>query len=432
MEHSLYVDEGRMEPLQLGVIAALTPPEFDVVLFDDRMEEIPYDEKTDLVAITVETFTARRAYEIAKEFRARGTPVIMGGFHPTLIPEEVKNYCDSIMVGDAEGLWNEVCSDLKNYKKIKPIYKSWPGIGQPLGVLPRRDLFKNKGYLPITLLQYGRGCEFACNFCAISAFFNQKNFRRPLEEVVNEIKTQGRKILFFVDDNIVAHKPSAKELFKAITPLKRRWVSQGSLDMLDDPELMDLMKKSGLLGNVIGFESINPQALKEMKKSPNIGNFDGYQTQITKLENLGLQTWAAFTLGHDWEQIEDIYKTYDFAIRAKFTFAAYNILMPYPGTPLYKRLEEEKRLLYDGKWWLHPEYRFNYAAFRPQNMTADQLTEHVFEIRKRWNSFGAIFKRFLAPKTNMRSLERAIIYWSYNPLFRKETFKKQGMHFGQK
>ena len=431
MEHSLYIDEGRMEPLQLGVIAGLTPKEYEVVLVDDRMEEIPYDEKTDLVAITVETFTARRSYEIAKEFRDRKIPVIMGGFHPTLIPEEVLEHADSIFTGDAEGTWHEVLNDLKTTGNLKRIYKSGTGIGQLGGFHPRRDLFLKKGYLPVTLTQFGRGCIFGCDFCAISSFFNQRHHTRPISEVIKELQTEHKRYVFFVDDNIVANKEEAKKLFRALIPLKLKWISQGSIDMLHDPELMELMVKSGCLGNVIGLESISPEALREMKKSPNLAEFDGYETQMNMLRNYGLQTWAAFTLGHDWERKEDIYKTLDFALKHKFTFAAYNILVPYPNTPLYKRLKEEGRLLYDGKWWLHPDYRFNYAPLRPKNMTADELTETVLEIRKKWNSFPFMIKRFFDPKTNFSSFERALIFWAYNPLFKRETFKKHGMRFGQ-
>ena len=158
--HSLYIDEGRMEPLQLGVLAGMTPDEFDVVLYDDRMEEIPFDEQTDLVAITVETYTARRAYEIGAEYKRRGVPVVMGGMHATLLPEEVSEHTDTLYVGDGEFEWQTLLSDFKN-GKIKKLYKTTSGIPQP-GTFTRRDIYKGKGYLPITLLQFGRGCRFSC------------------------------------------------------------------------------------------------------------------------------------------------------------------------------------------------------------------------------------------------------------------------------
>lgn len=424
-----YVDEGRMEPLQLGVLAALTPGDINVVLHDDRMETIPYDEPTDLVAITVETYTAKRAYEICAEYRKRGVPIILGGFQPTLIPDECAQHADSLFIGDAELLWSKVIEDARK-GQLQPLYKSKPGPPQPR-VMTRRDIFQGKGYLPMSLLQFSRGCRFTCDFCAISVFFNKTQYLRDVQEVVQEIQQQSRKLLFFVDDNICSNHEALKQLCRALIPLKIHWVSQGSIDMTNDRELMTLMAKSGCLGNVIGFESLNPETLKQMKKAPNIKNFSHYKEQINILRDYGLQTWAAFTLGHDGDTLASIEDTLDFALNNKFTFAAFNILVPYPNTPLYNKLEQENRLLYDGKWWLHPDYRFNYAAFEPKHMSADELTRACHEARSRFNSVGSIVSRAMDFKTNMRSLYRFGTYLQFNPLFRKEVFKKHGMIFGE-
>lgn len=429
-EHSLYVDEARMEPLQLGILAGLTPPEVEVVLYDDRVEKIPYDEPTDLAAITVETFTARRAYEISAGFRKRGAKVVMGGMHAMLLPEEVEEHCDCVIVGDAEPVWKTVIDDFRA-GKMKRRYD----VVQPLcpqeNVFPRRDIFEGKGYLPITLLQFSRGCSHSCQFCASSVYFKARHYCRPVEDVIREIRLQKRKLLFFVDDNIVCSHEKAKELFRALIPLKIHWVSQGSLDMLKDPELMELMVKSGCLGLVIGFESISPECIAQMNKNTNRdGAGSLYAKEIEKLRSWGLQTWAAFTVGHDGDTIESVRATCDFAIRNKFTFAAFNILMPYPNTPLYRKLEREGRLLYGGKWWLDENYRFNYAAIVPKNMTPEELTEISFDCRRRFNSPLSIFLRALEPRTNLRTPYRFMTYLIYNPLFRKEVFKKQGMRFG--
>jgi radical SAM superfamily enzyme YgiQ (UPF0313 family) len=429
MEHSLYVDEGRMEPLQLGVLAALTPPEVEVVLHDDRMETIPYDEPTDLVAITVETYTARRAYEISAEFRRRGIQVIMGGMQPTLIPDEVRLQADSIYSGDAEFAWRQVIEDFQR-GQLRRIYQAPVGTPQP-GTLTRRDIFKGKGYLPITLLQFSRGCRFACNFCAVSTFFDKTHYCRDVNEVVQEIEAAGRQLLFFVDDNILSNFEAAKALFRALIPLKVHWVSQGSIDMTQDLELMDLMVKSGCIGLVVGFESISPQSLRWMKKSPNfVGGFKAYAPQLEIIRDYGLQLWAAFTLGHDYDTRESIEQTLAFAMENKFSLAAFNILAPYPGTPLYQKLQAEGRLLYDGKWWLHPEYRFNYAAFQPKTMSPEELTDACFHARARYNSLGSLVRRTFDRKTNLRSLYKLGVYLRYSPIFRKEVFKKHGMRFG--
>jgi radical SAM superfamily enzyme YgiQ (UPF0313 family) len=431
LEHSLYVDEGRMEPLQLGVIAGLTPPDVECVLYDDRIEPIPYDDPTDLVAITVEIYTARRAYEIGAEFRARRVPVIMGGFQPTLLPEECLEQADSIYVGDAESLWPKVVEDAR-HGTLRRIYRGSAGTPQTGGKQPRRDLFGGKGYLPITLMQFGRGCRFRCDFCAVSAYFDHRHFVRPTSEILAEIESQERRLIFFVDDNFLSNHLSARRFLRELIPLKIRWVSQGSLDMTDDPELMDLMEASGCLGHVIGFESLDPRNVRAMRKAPNLRRrgWDRYRMQCEILRRHHLQTWAAFTFGHDWDTPESIRETLDFAMEQRFAFAAFNILMPYPGTPLHARLQREGRLLWDGRWWLHPEYRFNHAAFVPRGMTPDELTEACWYCRDHWNRPGSILRRAWDAKTHLSSLTRLGIYFTYNRLFARETYKKQGMRFG--
>ncbi len=439
LEHSLYVDEARMEPLQLGVLAGLTSPDVECLLYDDRIEEIPYDAPTDLAAITVEIYTARRAYEIAEEYRLRGVPVVMGGFHPTLLPEECRQHADAIVVGDAEPIWHQVVDDARR-GRLQAVYRSSPGIAQPNGVQPRRDLFRGKGYLPVTLMQFSRGCRFACDFCAISVYFNRQHFVRRSHEVLEEIARQERKFIFFVDDNFLSNHEAAKGFLRELIPLRIHWVSQASLDMTNDPELMRLLVESGCLGNVIGFESLNPQNLRSMKKAPNLlrqngrqslrDGWDYYERAVQVLRDHHLQTWAAFTLGHDHDTVASIRETSDFAELNKFCFAAYNILMPYPGTPLYRRLEQENRLLYGGTWWLHPQYRFNHAAFVPQHMTPDELTDACWECRRKWNTPSSIFRRLWDFKTHLSSPLRLAAYLRYNPLYAREARKKQGMLFG--
>ncbi|MBN1306255.1 MAG: radical SAM protein [Anaerolineales bacterium] len=424
-----FADEACMEPLPLGALAGLTPLNVEVILYDDRLEPIPYDEPTDLAAINVQIFTARRAYQISAEYRQRGVPVILGGIHPTLIPEEAALYADSIFLGDAETLWSQVLEDVWK-KQLKPIYNAGTGPPQP-DSLTRRDLYKRKKYLPISLIQFSRGCKYECEFCATSAYFHKKHFHRCVEQVLKEIESQDRKQIFFVDDNILSDFQAAKVLFRELIPLKLHWVSQASIDMTQDRELMALMIRSGCLGHVIGFESINTSSLQAMKKTQNLlGNIDTYKPQLEILRDYGLQTWAAFTLGHDHDTLDSIKATLDFALENKFTFAAFNVLLPYPGTKLYQRLLEEKRLLFEGKWWLHPNYRFNHAAFQPMHMTADELTQAAYQARRTFNSIDSIFHRVWDFKTNMRNPYRLGVYLVYNPLFRQETFKKQGISLG--
>ena len=421
-----YLDEASMEPLSLGALAGFTPPDVEIALYDDRLEKIPYDEPTDLVAITVQIYAARRSYEISAEFRKRGVPVILGGVHPTLLPEEAAQHADSLFLSDAENLWHQVIEDARQ-GRLQPLYRGHPTTPQP-DTLTRRDLYKGKRYLPITLLQYGRGCRFVCTFCAVSSYFEHRHYYRAVKQVIKEIESQERNSFFFVDDNIVSDFESAKALFRALIPLKIHWVSQASIDMTRDPELMSLMVKSGCVGNVIGFESIHAENLRLMKKPQNGPRaFARYKEQLKVLRDHGLQTWAAFTLGHDYDTPETLQDTLEFALENKFTFAAFNTLLPYPSTALYKKLQAENRLLYDGKWWIHPDYRYNYAAFRPALMSAEKLTEMAYHVRKTFNGIGSIMMRATDLKTNMRNPYRFGVYLAYNPLFRRETLKKQGI-----
>ncbi len=289
-------------------------------------------------------------------------------------------------------------------------------------------------------MQFSRGCRFACDFCAISVFFNRQHFVRRSQEVLAEIANQNRKFIFFVDDNFLSNHEAAKSFLRELIPLRIRWVSQASLDMTNDPELMRLLVESGCMGNVIGFESLNPRNLQQMKKASNFlpldrqgplpDGWDYYERAVQILRDHHLQTWAAFTLGHDHDTVASIRETSDFAEHHKFCFAAYNILMPYPGTPLYQRLDAEGRLLYGGNWWLHPQYRFNHAAFLPQHMTPDELTDVCWDCRRKWNSPSSMFRRIWDFKTHLSSPLRLAAYLRYNPLYAREARKKQGMLFG--
>ena len=422
-----YKDGSRMEPLQLASIAGLTPPDIDVVMYDDRIEKIPFDEPTDFAAITVEIFTARRAYEIVQSYKERGVHTIIGGVHATLCTAEVSQIADTVIVGDAEFIWDQVINDARN-KQLQKIYYSKPG-APPQNVFPDKRIFKGKDYLPMSLTQFGRGCLFSCNFCAITAYFDKSYYKRDILDVVKEIQLEGKKFYFFVDDNIVADKESAKQLFKAITPLKIKWVGQASIDMVTDLELMKLMQQSGCLGLVIGFESVSENGLKTLEKKSNMFCQNNYAEPVKIIQDHGIFIWGAFTMGHDEETKQSIEETYEFARKNKFAFAAYNILLPYPGTPLYAKLKEEKRLLYDGIWWLHKDYAFNHAAFIPKNMTADELTQCCAAIKKKWSSYSSIARRMINPVT-IKAIWKIGILLKYSILFRKENWLKRYLRLG--
>jgi len=423
MERS--VDAGRMEPLQMGVLKAMIPREWKVKFYDDRIDTIPFNESTDAVFLTVETFNAMRSYEIGMKYKKRGVKVIMGGMHPTLVPDEVAGYADTVFTGDAEYGLGELLDDL-SAGRLKSRYNGKTGKPQP-GLFPDRSIFADKGYLPVSLLQLGRGCINQCSFCATGSYFQGHNHMRDHDEVIEEIKRDCGKVLFFVDDNFIARKDEAMTFIEKLIPLKRLWVTQLTINAGDDPELLKLLKRSGCLGFVIGFESLNPDSLAVMNKTPNIINFDGYERQIKAIHRHHMNIWAAFTLGHEFETPATIRATYRFAVRHAFAFSAFNILTPYPSTPLYNTLAEQDRLLYNGKWWLHPDYCFNYAVFRPALMSPGRLTSLGWEARRRFNTIRQITIRGLRFRSRLKDLLMFAYYIYYCSIFHHEIYRKQGL-----
>ncbi len=419
-------EKGAIEPLTLAVLGALTPPGIEVEMFDDRVEAVPFDRPTDLVAITTESFTVARAYQIAAEYRSRGVPVVLGGMHASLLPAEAAGHADAVVVGDAEPVWAQVLADAAR-GKLKKRYKGVPAPPQS-GVFPRRDLFAGKRYLPVSLVQFSRGCPHACTFCAPAVYFSRRQVFRAIDEVVREIAGQKLKTILFVDDNLTANRSAATELFREITPLKVRWASQGGLDMAEDPAFMDLMMKSGCAGHLLGIESLEPETLAAMGKVKNLGV--DYARRFEVFRDFGMQLWAAFTIGHDTDTPESIARLCDWAIERRFAFAAFNILMPYPATPFYKQLAREKRHLFDGRWWNHPDYRYNHAAYVPARMTADELTAACFDAWERFYAWPAIARRALDFKTHLSSPFKFGVYALYNYVFHREMFLMQDMKLG--
>jgi radical SAM superfamily enzyme YgiQ (UPF0313 family) len=434
-----YLDRGRMEPLTFAVLAGFTPPGHEVVLVDDRFEPVPYGEPWDLVGVDVEIYTARRAYEIADRFRSRGVKVVLGGVHATMIPEEAAAHADAVALGDTDADWATILADAAR-GALQPRYAAAPCSAAPhdegTRQLPApydyrvdRSVFQGKRYLPVALTQFSRGCRNRCDYCATGTIYRGRFVTRPVRDVIAELERDGRRLVFFVDDNLIADLPAARELFRALIPLKLRWTAQASLDFSGDPALMDLMLASGCAGLVVGFESRDPADLRRMNKPGNLA-YGSYDEVAERIRASGLMIWAAFLLGYDHETVASIRETVDWALSRRFAFSAFNILMPYPSTPFYARMQEEGRLLYGGKWWLHDDYRFGLAGFRPKLLTPEQLGELGLEARLRHSSIPQILRRATDRKTNSKDLWSLATYFAYNPLFRDEMLKKHGMTLG--
>lgn len=415
-----------MEVLCFAVLEALTPPDVETVFHDERLGPIPYDEPTDLVALTVETFTARRAYQIAMEYRKRGVAVVMGGFHPTFMPEEAGLFADAVVMGDAENVWAGLLDDFSR-GRLKKRYRSdeFPSLA---GLVPDHRIFEGKRYLPVTLVQYGRGCKFNCSFCSIHAFYGRSLRQRPVREVVAELERLEAKNVLFVDDNIFIDVPRAKELFRALIPLNLTWSCQVSIDVARDPEVLSLMEQSGCMSALIGFESLNPANLKVMRKGWNVKWAD-YDTSIRKLQDAGIMIYGTFVFGYDDDTVDVFDRTVEFAIEKKFIVAGFNPLMPTPGSKTYDDLLAEGRMIHP-RWWVDPDYRYGDAVFHPRKMSAEEFSEGCYRARTAFSTYGSILRRLPDRRTNLRSPYRTWVYLLSNHVLRREVHHKQGRPLG--
>ncbi len=387
----------QMQPLAPALLAGLTPAGVAVRFVDDRQEEIPLEAPTDLVAITVETYTARRAYQIATLYRRRGVPVVMGGVHATLAPDEVALHAEAVVTGEAEAVWATVLDDAAR----GALARRYHGEPRPdlAGLRFDRSLFAGRRYLPLELVETGRGCRHRCEFCVIAACHGGRRRSRPVGEVVDEVRRLGRRVAFFVDDHITSDPAWARELFRALAPVGARWVSQAGVEAAADPELVALMRSSGCLGLLIGFESLDPRPLARMGKGFN-GDRQAYRTAVANLRRHGIEVYATFLHGYDDDAEDAVAAALELALDEGFYLAAFNHLVPFPGTPLYRRLEREGRLL-SPAWWLDPSFGFGMVPFEPQRGSAAELSRRCLAARRRYYRADAILGRLLAPRGSL-------------------------------
>lgn len=415
-----------MQPLSIAILAGMTRPDIDQVFYDDRIEDIPFNESTGIVAMSVDTFTAARAYQIARKYLKRNIPVIMGGYHPTLCPDEALDNSTAIAIGDAESIWPDIIEDCVN-GNLKKVYNSNDS-STGLETTFDRSIFLGKKYAPMNLVQWGRGCPHNCDFCSINAFYGNRQCLRPIDAVISEIETLGKKPVFFVDDNIFHDRQILTSFLNELSQIDVEWGCQISIDVAKDKALMKLLGKSGCIAVVIGFESLNEKNLVQMKKQCNLTAND-YASAVEVFRDHGIMIYGTFVFGYDYDIQESFDIALDFALRSRFLLANFNPLTPTPGTALYNRLMKEGRLIYP-KWWIDPAYRYGEAIFHPKMMTASELTDGCFRARDTFNKYGSIFSRMFDRNANIKSLKNFAIYISANLLNRKEIHKKQGQPLG--
>lgn len=419
-----YIGTWKMEPLTIAVLKALTPADIETEFFDDRIELIDYNTHTDLVCITVESYTAKRSYAIAQKFRERGIPVVMGGYHVTLCPEEAVLFCNSVIVGNAETVWTQMLEDAKSNNLKKTYYG---GVGEYV-IQPDKSIFKGKKYVPVSLVETGRGCCHSCDFCSISKFYCSKYYSRDHSLIIDDIKKSTHKYTFLVDDNLVADKGNAMRLFEEITPLKIKWAGQGTLSMAKDENLLKTMKKSGCEIILIGFESLNKANLEQMNKSFNyaLGERDEL---VKRIHDAGIGIYATFVFGYDNDDERTINDALEFAKKHNFYTAAFNHLLPFPNTPLYDRLKADNRLIYD-KWWLADGYNYGELAFQPKLVSAEKMSKLCRDARKEFSSTKTVLSRGFASLGRTSPLMWGL-FWGMNLRLGEEIDQKMNVPIGE-
>jgi len=380
----------RLPPFGLAMVAALTPPEFEISLQDENINDLDLFAPADLVGIASFTSNVERGYEIADAYRQRGVPVVMGGFHASAMPDEALQHADAVVVGEAENIWANVLEDFKRgsmrgaYRSDR--FHSMQGLPRPrLDLMPRTEW-----YTVTQMVQTMRGCPYQCEFCSVSSFWGHTFRTRPVDEVIEEVRRMDpKKYVMFVDDDVAGVPAYAKELFRKLIPLKIKWVSQAGIGITKDDELLSLARQSGCQMLFVGFESMDEVTLKAAHKYQNHPQL--YHHAVKKLHEYHIVLMAAFVLGLD-EDRPEVFQRMDRLIKeSKADTINVNILYPYPGTEIRERLAREARIT-SNDW---SNYVYSGVNYLPKNMTQQELYNGFLWLMKRNTSVWTILKRIV-------------------------------------
>jgi len=381
-------NKGLMLPqLALYILEGLTPSRYEVKIIEEEIAQIDLEQDCDLVGISCMTANAPRAYELCEEFKKRGKTVLLGGVHPTILPEEALQHADCVVVGEAEGVWEKILDDFVNNKLKRKYHDPEPDLKK---YVPKdyKKILKKRLFNIIPILTT-RGCPYNCDFCCVTNLYGRKIRHIPIENVVLDIKESGARNFMFLDDNIIGHPKYAKALFKAIKPLKIHWVGQASISLLvDDDELMQLASESGCKAMFFGIESVSAEQLKKLRKA--MTEIEHLESALKKIKKMGILIHASMIFGFDNDTKDVFNETVQFLIKNKVSTVSFNILTPYPGTKIFENLKKENRLITTD--WRY--YDHNTVVFKPKNMTPYELQIGKINARKKFYGLPSVLKRF--------------------------------------
>ena len=415
---------GLLQPIGLAYLAAYSPPDWVVRIHDEQLQG-PAPMDADLVGITATTWSVNRAYALAGEYRKKGIPVVLGGVHPSMLPDEAGAYADAVVVGDAEQIWADVVADAAR-GELQPVYRpatpALEGLRQP-----RRDLLTAR-YM-FTSISTVRGCPYRCEFCAIDRFYGGKVRRRPLDEVVEELRTLDERPVYFVDGNLYGHSRRDRrdfiELCRRIADDQREgrlrfdgWVCYAPVDALADDEALDAARDAGCRVMRVGFESINAESLAEMRKRQNVRmGAERYKDLIANAHRHGLSVTGEFLIGADGDTPESLRETREFILSSGLDLMRLNILQPMPGTDLLERWQTDGRLTIDdfpADWDRLQADAFLSVVYRPKHFTARELQEFARETGRAFYGFRSIARRTATGAARMRSLTGTVAMAAVN------------------
>jgi len=363
----------------LLVVAALTPKHHEIELVDENVSPIDFNKDYDLVGISFMTQQATRAYEVADEYRKRQVKVILGGIHPTVLPEEAKRHADSVVIGEVEYLWGKILTDVEN-NRLQDFYRAEKLVDMKDSPVPRFDLLDNKKYL-LAWIQTSRGCPHDCDFCAASKVYGRTYREKADEQIVKEIESAKTVFpnvrYYFADDNFFVNKNKRRRLLEKLIPLKIRWMAQTDVSIAEHDDLLDLAYRSGCIFLFIGFESLNAGSLRKVDKDEwKYKRLEKYPEYIRKIQSFGIGVQGAFIVGFDEDDSSVFNGVSDFIVENKLYGAQITILTPLPGTTVRLALEKEGRIT-GNDWRSYTGFDVN---FTPRKMTKDELERGVVRI----------------------------------------------------